>query len=193
MPYIWKVILTYVPIKGVIIYPYVYKFLNCSAKHCPSLPTMLTLFNVIEWPVVDWWPYMGEVAIKCSLNLWPNVVADSPVYSLLHSCLLHLYQCIILLLFIWSVSFGVTWMFLSVLLSLKYVPYLLQMFLTLSHRLWTYGKTMYPLDLFDGSVLLLLILVIILKVLLLLGLFCWEFLCGSMDRRDCTNYRNGKN
>ena len=47
-------------------------------------------------------------------------------------------------------------MFLSVLLPLEYVwiQCIPQMFLILSHRPCTFGITMYPLDLFDGSVFL---------------------------------------
>ena len=79
------------------------------------------------------------------------------------------------------VSFGVTRMFLSIMLPLKYVwmPYILQMFLIVSQRSCIYGKTIYPLDFFDGSVLLLVML-----LLLLLGLFCWKFLCSILPKAN---------
>ena len=54
MPCMWKVLPTYVHIKGGIVYPYVYGFLSCSGKGYHSLPTMLKLSNVVGWPVVDW-------------------------------------------------------------------------------------------------------------------------------------------
>ena len=51
------------------------------AKLCHSLLTLLKLYNVVGWSVVDWWPYVGYDALRCSLNLSPNVLADSPMYS----------------------------------------------------------------------------------------------------------------
>ena len=36
------------------------------AKFCSSLPTMLKLSSMAEWSVVDWWPYMGESALRCA-------------------------------------------------------------------------------------------------------------------------------
>ena len=112
------------------------------AKLYPSLPTMLKLSSVLGWPVIDWWPYMGEGAFRCSFNLSPNVLAESPKYSSSQCSLLHLYQYIIpLFCYIWSLSFGVIRMFLSVLFPLEHVwmLYLLQIFLILSHRPCIYG------------------------------------------------------
>ena len=53
------------------------------------------------------------------------------------------------------------------------MAYLLQMFLIISHRPCLYGVTMYPLDLFDGSVLL-----------LLLSLFYWKFLWSFLSKAN---------
>ena len=50
-------------------------------------------------PVVFWCSKIGEGAFKCSLYLSPNVLADSPIYSLSQSFLLHLNQYMILLCF----------------------------------------------------------------------------------------------
>ena len=55
------------------------------------LPTMLKFSMVTWWPLVLKWSYIGEGALRCSLNLSPNVLEDSPVYSSLHSTLSHLY------------------------------------------------------------------------------------------------------
>ena len=85
------------------------------AKICPSLPTMLRLPNVMRWPVVDRCPYIGEGAFVCSLNLSPNVLVDSPMYSAFWSSLLHLYQYIIALFVVFGLySFvlpGCSWVF----------------------------------------------------------------------------------
>ena len=64
------------------------------AKSCPSLATMLNLSSVVEW-----WPHIGEGASRCSLNLSPNVLADSPMYSPSKSSLLHLYNILSQFLF----------------------------------------------------------------------------------------------
>ena len=50
------------------------------AKLCYSLPTMVKLSSVVGWPVVHWWPYMVEGAFRCSLNVSPNVLAESLMY-----------------------------------------------------------------------------------------------------------------
>ena len=64
-------------------------------KRFAPLPTILKLYNVVMWSVVDWWPYIGVGAFRYSLNLSPNVLADSSMYSLLQSSLSQLYQYII--------------------------------------------------------------------------------------------------
>ena len=55
-----------------------------------SLPTVLKFSMVTWWPVVLTWSYIGEGALRCSLNTSPNVLEDSPMYSSLHSTLSHL-------------------------------------------------------------------------------------------------------
>ena len=52
---------------------------------CSSLPTMVKLSIVVSWPVMVVWSCMGEGCFKCSLNLSPKVLADSPIYSSSHS------------------------------------------------------------------------------------------------------------
>ena len=86
-------------------------------KPCPSLPSMLRLSVVVRWPVVVWWLYMDEGTLKLSLHLFPNVLADSPIYFSLQLTLFHLYQYNIPLLHcIGSISFVDTSIFLIVLL-----------------------------------------------------------------------------
>ena len=55
-----------------------------------SLPTMLTFSIVVVWSVVLEWSYIGEGPFWCSLNLSPNVLEDSPIYSSSHSTLSHI-------------------------------------------------------------------------------------------------------
>ena len=38
-------------------------------RPCSSLPTILKLLIVVEWPVMLLWSYIGEGAFRCSLNL----------------------------------------------------------------------------------------------------------------------------
>ena len=72
-------------------------------RFCSSLPTTVKLLIVVEWPEMLLWSNMGEGAFRCSLNLSPNVLAVSPIYSWSHSNLSHLYLYIIpLFLVIWS-------------------------------------------------------------------------------------------
>ena len=77
---------------------------------------MLKSSTDVLWSVLDLWSYMGEAAYRYSLNLFPKVLADSPMYSSFHSNLLHLYLyitpvfCLIL-----SISFDVTMIFFNIL------------------------------------------------------------------------------
>ena len=50
-------------------------------RFCSSLPTMLKFSKETWWPVVVEWSKIGEGALRCSLNLSPNVLDDSPMYS----------------------------------------------------------------------------------------------------------------
>ena len=59
-------------------------------RFCSSLPTILKFSKETWWPVVLKWSKTGEGALRCSLNLSPNVLDDSPMYSSSHSTLLHL-------------------------------------------------------------------------------------------------------
>ena len=46
-----------------------------------SLPTILKLLMVTLWPLMLLWSYMGEGGFRCSLNISPKVLEDSPIYS----------------------------------------------------------------------------------------------------------------
>ena len=59
-------------------------------RFCSSLPTMLKFASDVVWPVVLQWSWIGEGAFRCSLNLSPNVLDVSPMYSSLHSNLSYL-------------------------------------------------------------------------------------------------------
>ena len=63
VPYMWEVILTYVPIEGGVVDSYVNGFLDCSCKIVP-LPTFCAR---VLWPVLDWCSCMDEGALRCSL------------------------------------------------------------------------------------------------------------------------------
>ena len=109
-----------------------------------SLPTIVKLSRETSWPVMFWWPMMGDGALMCSLYLSPNVLPDSPMYSSQKSTLPHLYLYIPpLFLSMVSLSLGCTRRSLMVLPPLKYnsTPYLLQMFLQVSPRPFIYGTT----------------------------------------------------
>ena len=67
-------------------------FLMVLVKPRPFLPTMLKLSGVVGWPVMEWWPHLGDGAFKCSLNLSPKVLVDFPIYSSSQSNPWHLYQ-----------------------------------------------------------------------------------------------------
>ena len=115
-----------------------------------SLPTTLKLLIVVSWPVMLLWSKIGEGCFKCSLNLSPKVLADSPIYSSSHSTLSHLYLYMIPLFWVMrSLSFGAIRRSLMVLPPLKktWMPYFLQVFLTLSPRPLMYGTVMYVLPL----------------------------------------------
>ena len=60
---------------------------------CSSPPIILKLFNVILWPEVLQWSWIGEGAFRCSLYLSPNVLAVSPMYSSSHSNPIYRYKC----------------------------------------------------------------------------------------------------
>ena len=100
-----------------------------------SLPTMLKLLMVTLWPVMLLWSYMGQGGFKCSLNLSPKVLEDSPIYSSSQFTLSHWYlQMTPLYFWIGSLPLGVIRRFLMVVPPLKYTctPNFLPMFLMLS-------------------------------------------------------------
>ena len=86
-----QMVFAYVPIKGWIVDPYIYCFFEGSDK-----VLVLPLHNskvvkggaiTSDVTMVIYW----EGALRCSLNLSPNVLDDSPIYSSSHSTLSHLY------------------------------------------------------------------------------------------------------
>ena len=84
-------------------------YIDSFMKFWSSLPTVLKFSSVVVWPVVLKWSYIGEGAFGCSLNLSPNVLEDSPMYSSSHSTLSHLYLYMMpLFLVILSLSLGAT-------------------------------------------------------------------------------------
>ena len=50
----WKVILTYVHIKGEIMYPYVYGFLNCYGNNLPLPTNNAEVVQYVGVAVMDW-------------------------------------------------------------------------------------------------------------------------------------------
>ena len=79
-----------------------------------SLPTILKLTRDNSWRVMLWWSWMGDGAFMCSLNLYANVLPDSPMYSLSQSpC--HTWTCRSLhsfarwYLYLWGVPRGPWW------------------------------------------------------------------------------------
>ena len=86
------------------------------AKLCPALPTMLKSSTDVLLSVLDWCSYMGEGLFRCSLNLSPNLLTDTPVYSSSQSNLQHLNQYITPLFhFIVFLSMAATKMFFNIL------------------------------------------------------------------------------
>ena len=49
-----------------------------------SLPRILKLSIDVLWSLMFWWWNIGEGVFKCSLNLSPKVLADSPTYASSH-------------------------------------------------------------------------------------------------------------
>ena len=121
---------------------------------CPwsSLPIMLKLVSVIVCPVCCMCTWMGEGCLRCSLLLFPSVLAVSPMYSSLQTIWLHwkLYMTLFFISF-GSLSLGFMSTCFMVVLPLKWtcMPYLPQMCLILSAIPFVYGMTICPtVDLF---------------------------------------------
>ena len=70
-----------------------------------SLPTIVKLLMLMLWPEMLQWSNIGEGAFWCSLNLSAKFLADSPIYSSLHPCWLHLYLYMTPLLFVIGFKF----------------------------------------------------------------------------------------
>ena len=91
------------------------------------------------------WSCIGEGAFRCSLNLSPKFLADSPIYSSSHSTLLHLNLYMTpLFLRIGSLSLGVIRRFLMVGPHFRCtsMSYFLQVLLELSLSPWWYGTVL---------------------------------------------------
>ena len=100
-----------------------------------SLPTISKLLMVIWWPLMLLWSCMGEGDFRCSLNLSPNVLEDSPIYSSSQSTLSQWYLYMTPLCFsMGSLSFGAIRSFLMVVppLQCTCTPNFLPMFLMFS-------------------------------------------------------------
>ena len=121
----WQVVFANVSVEGRVINSDVYGFFD-GPGHILILPS-----TVVVWPVIYWCSKIGDGAFKCSSNS-SKVLADSPMYSSLHSVLPHLNQYIMLLCFvIASLPFGIINRFFKVFPPLKctWTPYLPQIFL----------------------------------------------------------------
>ena len=51
------------------------------AKLFSSLLIILKFSIDVSWPLLFWCPAIGEGAFRCSLNIAPKVLPDSPIYS----------------------------------------------------------------------------------------------------------------
>ena len=98
-------VFAYVLVQGWLIDPNGTLILISLEMFCSSLPTILKLLMLVVWPVVLLWSCIGDGAFRCSLNLSPNVLAVSPIYSSSQSNLLHL-NLYILCHFCWSCGLG---------------------------------------------------------------------------------------
>ena len=100
-----------------------------------SLPTISKLLMVTLWPLMLLWSCMGEGDFRCSLNLSPNVLEDSPIYSSSQSTLSQWYLYMNPLSFsMGSLSFGAIRRFWMVVppLQCTCTPNFLPMFLMFS-------------------------------------------------------------
>ena len=74
VPDMIKVELTYVPIKGQLVFSHV-------NRPWSSLPMMLKLSGVEVCPVCRLCTWVGEGSFRCSLHLSPSILDVSPMYS----------------------------------------------------------------------------------------------------------------
>ena len=97
--YVWQMVLAYVSIKGWIVDPYIQSFLDSSYEVLVLSPHNTEILNrdIVTSDVVMV-KYWGR-GFRCSLNLSPKVLEDSPIYSSSHSTLSHLYPYMNPLLF----------------------------------------------------------------------------------------------
>ena len=125
---------------------------------CPwsSLAMMLKLVSVMLCPVCCMCAWMGEGCLRCSLHLFPKVLAVSPIYSSSQAMWLHLKLYMMPLFFSfgsWSLGFMRTCFMVVLPLKCTCIPYLPQMCLKLSTIPFVYGTTTCPtVDLGFGMV-----------------------------------------
>ena len=74
-------VFAFVSVQGWIVDPNVNCFFHKPHEVWSSLLTIWKFSSVVPWPVVLKLPYILEGGFKCSLNLFLNVLEDSPVYS----------------------------------------------------------------------------------------------------------------
>ena len=123
-----------------------------QAKPCPSLPTVLKLSMGMRWQCIK------KGALRCSLCLSPNVVADSPIYS---SQTCHTY-CVR------SVLWGYQYVLVCSVASEVFVDVILT-----TYAFGTLGEAFY---MWNYYVSLICVVVWLMLFLVLFGLFCWKFL-----------------
>ena len=67
---------------GLLTLIYIDSLINLE-RFCSSLPTILKLLSVVEWPVMLLWSYIGEGAFRCSFNLSPKCSSCLPYVLLI--------------------------------------------------------------------------------------------------------------
>ena len=80
-----QLVLANVPIEGWFMNPYEHGLQVVLVVVCDSLPTMENVSSLVWWSEVLAWLYMGEGALRYSLNLSPKVCTHhTPAY---HTCI----------------------------------------------------------------------------------------------------------
>ena len=129
---------------------------------------------VTLWPEVLQWSNKGKELFDVLWTFLQNSFEDSPIYSSLHPCWLHLNLYMTPLLFVkGSLSLGAMRRFFIVWPPLKntWTPNLLHDLLILSLSPWWYGTTMYKFLFICWPVCLVLLLLMFGFWLLILALF----------------------
>ena len=151
--YMWgRWYLGYVLVEGWILHPYVYCFFDSSDQVLVLPPLNAEVVNggtmTSDGKMVIYW----GGAFRCSLNLSPKVLDDSPVYSSSQSILLHFYLYMMPLFFVMgSLSLAVIRRLLMALPPLQYTftPCFLHTFFMSSLSSFTYDTTIWGLGLLN--------------------------------------------